>query len=119
LAERGFLVISAGLAAMMGGAAATEAVDVAQEHGADLSGHMSRSFSPDLAAKADIIVTMTQGHLLSIAYQFPEVLPRCRLLRADGADVADPIGCTMDVYRQCAAEIAGHLRPLASGWVKK
>ena len=42
LSRRGFLVISAGLAAMMGAAAADEAVEAAQDYGADLSGHLSR-----------------------------------------------------------------------------
>src|SRR4029077_15159258 len=37
-----YLVLSAGLAAMSGGGAAAEAMAVAQEHGADLSRHVSR-----------------------------------------------------------------------------
>lgn len=119
LGERGFLVISAGLAAMMGGGAAAEALEAARELGADLSGHRSRLFSPELAALADCIVAMTQGHLWAVAQQYPRALERCRLLRADGADVADPIGAAQEVYRQCAVEIAEHLGPLVSAWVKK
>ena len=52
LPRRGFLVISAGLAAMMGGAAADEAVEAARTYGADLGGHISRPLTPDLAAQA-------------------------------------------------------------------
>jgi protein-tyrosine phosphatase len=119
LAEYGFLVISAGLAAMMGGGAAPEAVQVAQELGADLSGHRTRLLTRELATKADCLVAMTNGHLLSIAYQFPEAAQNCQLLRTDGADVADPIGSEMEVYRRSAQEIAEQLGPLISTWIKK
>jgi protein-tyrosine phosphatase len=116
LPERGFLVISAGLAAMMGGAAAPEAVEIARELGADLDGHLSRTLTRELANQADCLVGMTESHRLSVARQFPHLLDRCRLLRADGADVADPIGCTREVYRQCAVEIAEQLPPLVAEW---
>jgi len=116
LPERGFLVISAGLAAMMGGAAAPEAVEIARELGADLNEHRSRPLTRELANQADCLVGMTESHRLSIAQQFPNLVDRCRLLRADGADVADPIGCAREVYRQCAVEIAEQLPPLLAQW---
>jgi protein-tyrosine phosphatase len=71
LPRRGFLVISAGLAAMMGGAAAEEAVETARDYGADLGGHVSRPLTPELAAQADYLVAMTRGHLLALAGGFP------------------------------------------------
>jgi len=112
LAERGFLVISAGLAAMMGAGAAAEAVETGRELGVDLSGHCRRPLTPQLASHADCLVAMTQGHLLSIDQQLPHVRERCRLLRSDGTDIADPIGCAREVYHECAAEIARYLPPL-------
>ena len=51
LAGKGFFVHSAGLAAMMGGPAAAEAVAVAASYGADLSHHASRPLSEELAAQ--------------------------------------------------------------------
>jgi protein-tyrosine-phosphatase len=90
----------------------------AHDLGVDLSGHRSMPLTRELAAKADCIVAMTQGHLLSIAYYYPDAGERSILLRADGADVADPIGCEMEVYRSCAAEIGEHLRPLISNWIR-
>jgi protein-tyrosine phosphatase len=119
LEERGFRVLSAGLAAMMGGAAAAEAVEAVQELGADLAGHSSRALSRDLATQADCIVAMTRSHLLALAYQFPDSLERCRLLRADGADIGDPLGSDREVYRRCAADIAEQLVPLVSEWTQK
>ena len=65
LPERGFHVLSAGMAAMSGGPAADEAVAVARSYGADLTGHRSRPLAPDLAAQADYLIAMTRGHCWS------------------------------------------------------
>src|SRR5262249_5825604 len=116
LGERGFLVISAGLAAMMGGGAAAEEVEVAREMGAERGGHRSRPFTPELAAQAACIIAIAQGPLWTFGQQCPEALERCRLLRSDGTDIADPIGSAHDVYRQCALEIAEQLQQLVSAW---
>jgi protein-tyrosine phosphatase len=105
LARRGFLVLSAGLAAMMGGEAAPEAVAVARELGADLSRHRSQYLTDDLAALADYLIVMTQGHLRLLTGQYPELGPPPRLLCPDGCDLADPIGCDEAVYRECAQQI--------------
>jgi tRNA threonylcarbamoyl adenosine modification protein (Sua5/YciO/YrdC/YwlC family) len=113
LPRRGFLVISAGLAAMMGGAAADEAVEVARDYGADLSGHVSRPLTPELAAQADFLVAMTRGHLLALAGNFAGGA-RPRLLSPAGEDVGDPIGCERPVYRECAGQIWDCLDHLAA-----
>jgi protein-tyrosine phosphatase len=109
LPRRGFIVLSAGLAAMMGGGPAAEAVEVAHEMGADLTGHLSRPLTAKVVAQADYLVAMTQGHLLALADQFPGVGPRPRLLCADGTDLPDPIGGDQDVYRDCARQILQHV----------
>ncbi len=114
LPGRGFLVLSAGLAAMMGGPAAEEAVEVAKGYGTDLSGHQSRPLTPELAAQADVLVAMTRSHLLTLAAGFPNVGTRPRLLSPEGADVSDPIGSEQAVYRACAEQIWGCLDPLAA-----
>jgi protein-tyrosine phosphatase len=105
LPRRGFLVISAGLAAMMGGAAADEAVEAARAYGADLSRHASRPLSPELAAQADYLVAMTRSHLLALAEGYPHRGAPPRLLSPQGEDVTDPIGCDQQVYRACAQQI--------------
>jgi protein-tyrosine phosphatase len=117
LAERGFLVISAGLTAMIGGGAASEAIEVARELGADLGSHRSQVLTRDLAARADCLVGMTKGHLLAMAQLFPDLLDRSRLLRSDGLDIADPIGSAQEVYKECAAEIGDCLKPLVAEWL--
>jgi protein-tyrosine phosphatase len=112
LPERGFVVQSAGLSAYPGGPAAAEAVNVAQEFGADLTRHASQPVSPDLVAHADHLVAMTEGHLRLLTRQFPSLATRPRLLCADGHDIPDPIGNSQDVYRECAQMILRHLEQL-------
>jgi protein-tyrosine phosphatase len=114
LPARGFLVISAGLAAMMGGAAADEAVEAARTYGADLAGHVSQPLTPDVAAQADYLVAMTHSHLHSLTAGFPASGSRARLLSPGGDDVGDPIGCEQQVYRDCAEQIWGCLDSLVA-----
>src|SRR5579859_6473201 len=93
LPERGFHVQSAGLAAMMGAAATVEAVAVARELGADLTGHKSQPLTPELLARTDYLYVMTQAHLHILASLGLSGRPILSLLSSQGEDIADPIGC--------------------------
>ncbi len=110
LAQHGFRVQSAGLAAMMGGEATPEAVEIAREMGADLTGHRSRPLTMELLAQADHLFTMTRNHLLML--EGIRGAPTPRLLSLQGEDVADPIGSNLDVYRACARQIHQYLEKL-------
>ena len=112
LPERGFHILSAGVAAMAGGPAADEAVEVARVYGADLTTHRSRPLTPDLAAQADYLVAMTRGHLLAVAEGCGGLAAKPRLLNPAGDDLPDPIGCPHGVYEECARQIWGFLGPL-------
>jgi L-threonylcarbamoyladenylate synthase len=109
LPQRGFLVLSAGLAAMMGAQASPEAVETARECGADLSGHASQPLTADLLARADYLFAMTASHLRALLPFVAQELPQPRLLARDGTDVPDPIGREPEVYRECAQLILRHL----------
>jgi L-threonylcarbamoyladenylate synthase len=110
LPRHGFLVLSAGLAAMIGLEAAPEAVEVAREYGADLSGHRSQPLSADLLARTDYLFTMTQSHLRALLPFCLECGPQPRLLASTGEDIRDPIGAESSVYRECAQEIFRYLQ---------
>jgi L-threonylcarbamoyladenylate synthase len=114
LAQRGFSVLSAGLAAMIGGRAASEAQGVAAEYSVDLSGHRSRPLTPDLAAQADFLVAMTRGHVQALNNHFARLGSRPRLLSPGGDDIADPIGQSKDVYQACGRQIWQALEALAA-----
>jgi protein-tyrosine phosphatase len=112
LPARGFFVLSAGLAAMMGGGAAAEAVEVARRYGADLSGHRSQPLSGELAAQADYLIVMTRGHQRALLDRYPRLGARPRLLRPDGADLPDPVGQAQPVYEECGEQVWRCLEPL-------
>jgi protein-tyrosine phosphatase len=105
LPTRGFVVLSAGLAAMIGTQAAPEAVETARAFGADLTAHASRPVTADLIAQADRIFTMTHGHFRILTSLFPESGQVARLLAPEGEDIADPVGGDLEVYQECALRI--------------
>jgi protein-tyrosine phosphatase len=101
LPGRGFVVLSAGLAAMMGEPAAAEAVAVARAYGAALDGHYSRPVTATLLSEADLVLTMTRGHLTTLSGTGAPA----GLLAPGGEDIADPIGAGAEVYEACARQI--------------
>jgi tRNA threonylcarbamoyl adenosine modification protein (Sua5/YciO/YrdC/YwlC family) len=111
LPQRGFVVQSAGLAAMRGDRAAPEAIEAARELGADIQNHVTQPVTRDLVFQADYLVTMTQGHLQILLSHFPYEGVAPRVLCPDGTDVADPVGCDLTVYRECARQLQQHLQP--------
>jgi protein-tyrosine phosphatase len=115
LPARGVWMLSAGVATYGGGPAAAESVTVAAELGADLADHQSRPVNPQLLAAADEVIAMTRAHAHALAANFPGVGPSPRLLCGD-ADLDDPIGAGLGVYRACAATILTHLERLLPEW---
>jgi protein-tyrosine phosphatase len=112
LPARGFEVVSAGLAALPGGAPADEAVATVQELGTDLAGHRSQPLTFELLAQADHVIAMTQSHLLLLQAYCGSVGPPPRLLARNGTDIADPVGAPAEVYRDCGQQILHHLQLL-------
>ncbi|MEX0856235.1 MAG: low molecular weight protein arginine phosphatase [Gemmatimonadota bacterium] len=69
LAARGWdhvEVRSAGVAAFPSGPASRGSIGVAAQHDLDLSTHKSTPLSPELVAWADLILTMSPGHLRAV-----------------------------------------------------
>jgi tRNA threonylcarbamoyl adenosine modification protein (Sua5/YciO/YrdC/YwlC family) len=112
LPRRGFLVVSAGLAALPGGGAAPEAIETARAFGTDLRGHVARPLTASLVAQADYLFAMTESHLFALASQFPGFGLAPRLLSETGEDLPDPIGCEQPVYHECAEQIMHDLEIL-------
>jgi tRNA threonylcarbamoyl adenosine modification protein (Sua5/YciO/YrdC/YwlC family) len=105
LEDRGALVMSAGIAAMMGGRASHEAVFVMQQWGLDLTNHETQPLTEPLVRHADAIYAMTQSHREAILAQWPAAAPRVRLLCPDGEDICDPIGGPVERYERCAQQL--------------
>jgi len=103
--NRGIVVASSGIAAMMGGRATEEATEAMLESGLDLTNHETQPLTAPLVQHADFIFTMTNAHRHAILTQWPDAAERTHLLTPDNSDVSDPIGGTIESYRKCAAQI--------------
>ncbi len=107
------LVRSAGTLGLTGQPASENAVIVAREHGADISGHRSRAVTSEVIAGADIIFTMARHHRDYITANYPAWRDNVYVLRDfarknkfDDPDIFDPIGRDIERYRACCAIIA-------------
>jgi protein-tyrosine phosphatase len=109
LEKAGFRITSAGIAAMPGGGPATEAVDVMQDSGIEISDHRSQPLSDRMVNEADLILTMTTGHRQMVLAQWPTAGNRVHVLGREQGDVFDPIGMPMEYYEACAQQIDHHL----------
>jgi len=115
LPEKGFQINSAGIAATPGNQPSPQSVAVLSEMGLDLNSHQSQPVSEHLVKSADLVLTMTSGHLAALLSQWPSLNGRAFVLRKDNADVSDPIGQSDDVYKRCAQQIDEH----ASQWAEQ
>jgi protein-tyrosine phosphatase len=105
LEHRGYVILSAGVAAMGGSPAATHAIDVLRSMGGSLESHRSRRVTLDLVRQADCIFAMTADHLEALLDNVPDVQSRAFLLDPRGADVPDPVGTDHHNYRHTAQMI--------------
>lgn len=113
LAEKkheGIDVFSAGISAVSGGA--TQATrGVLAEEGMDVSGHKARRLTPVMIKAADIILPMEKLHEERILEMAPEAKNRVFLLKEFAgtggveADIPDPIGGTLDLYKKTFSQI--------------
>lgn len=110
LDDRGITITSAGVAAILGGRASTESIEVMKKAGLDLSEHETHPVTEQLVRHADVIYTMTQSHRQAILSHWPNVSSRTQLLCRDGSNVVDPIGGTVEQYQACADQLQRELR---------
>lgn len=112
LAEQGYLVLSAGIAAAEGNPAASEAIQLLETEGIDISSHTSRQLTESLLDQADVVMTLTRGHRNAILTSRPDLEESVRLLSPSGQDISDPIGGGMSEYATCKVEIEQALNEL-------
>jgi protein-tyrosine-phosphatase len=113
-ADSGWRVISAGLSTGTGMSASDAAVMALSEMDIDLRPHRSRPVTKELAEEASMLVVMTATHYQQMKSLFPDTAGRVYLLKsfdpaADGSDVTDPIGSSLDFYREIRDEISAAL----------
>lgn len=113
LDEQGAIVMSAGIAAMLGGRAAAEAIHALTPLGIDLTAHESQPLTEQLVRHADLILAMTRSHRQAILAEWPDAASRVKLLCHDDADVPDPVGGPAEQYERCLAQMKPELEKWA------
>ena len=111
--EEHWRVESAGVWAFQGAPATENAMQVMVERELDLSQHLSQPVNPTMLSRFDVIVVMTLEHKRALLQQYPAITNRVFLLRELGGekgDFADPVGGTLDTYRDTADELEILLR---------
>ena len=102
-------VSSAGTGAWDGAPASEGAYLVGLERGLDLSGHRARLLTRELAEQADLVLTMARHHRARVQELGGEgrvfVLGEYAGRTAEEAEVSDPFGGDLDVYRQTCEEL--------------
>lgn len=116
--DSGWEVASAGTSAVSGMPASRSAMSVLADDDealhVDMTLHRSQLLNRELVDAASLIVVMTGGHRDTLRALFPEAQEKVYLLRsfdpkADGEDLADPIGLSENEYRRTRNEICAAL----------
>lgn len=106
--ESGVELGSAGVMAGAGMPATPEAVEAAEAMGGDLSGHRSRPLTPEMVQRAEKIYVMTRAHGERVLSMVPDARGKLELLDR-AADIPDPIGGPLEVYRETAQRLRAAL----------
>src|SRR5437879_13541807 len=117
LAQRGINdleVSSAGTGAWDGAPVSEGAYLVGLERGLDLSSHRARLLTRELVDSADLILTMARHHRARVDELGGEghvfVLGEYAGREGDDAEVSDPFGGDLDVYRDTCVELEALLQ---------
>lgn len=105
-----FEVKSAGVAAFDGSAASQHVTTLLEEKGIKTM-HQAQSVTEELLEWADVILTMTEGHLQLLKEQFPNKADHIYTLKAfvqpesNQYNISDPFGGSKEIYRMTMEEI--------------
>ena len=112
-------ILSCGTSAFGGSPPTENAKIAARERGADISLNRSRSLSRDLITEADLILVFERKHLERVKDLVPESADKTFLLKEfkkrksiSDENIKDPIGGSLQVYRNCISEIEKSLKPV-------
>lgn len=104
-------VRSAGVMTITGLLASQEAIQVMENEGVDLRKHRSTQLTPELIHKASLILAMTPFHRQTALRMSEEAKDKTCLFKEfaksdlKNVQIADPMGCTLEVFKKCFKEI--------------
>jgi protein-tyrosine phosphatase len=117
LHDRKIDISSAGIGALVGHPADPLAVEVAADHGLDISAHRAQQATSSLLSSMDLVLTLDQSHSDWINARYPQLRGRVHKIMKwhENADIADP-------YRQPKAAFEQAWTDIETGideWLKK
>lgn len=113
LRRLGFVVQSAGTGAFGGSPPSEGSVIAARERGCDLSRHVSQPVTSELLAATDMVFGLTRRHVTAVQQWMPGRVNRAEPIDGTG-DVSDPIGGSIDQYRETAGQIEAAVEQIAA-----
>jgi len=109
-------VASAGTLGIEDMPATNFAVRVTEELGGELAAHLSQGIYAQLVEEADLILAMAREHVDFMRRHYPAYRENVYLLKQFAskepplkAEIEDPIGASLAVYRACAQTISSEL----------
>lgn len=102
------VAISAGVSAYGGDPASHGALQAIRAYDSSLDDHQSTQLNSFLVEQADLILAMGQRHRNVILSQWPETAYKVHLIAADGGEISDPFGGSLEVYQKCAEQLDRH-----------
>ena len=120
-------VASAGVFAIDGMSPSRETLRLLAQEGVDMTAHMARGLSPDMARQAAMIFVMELFQLEEIVRRVPDVKDKVFLLKTFGLgdaakrvdiNIPDPISRPREVYEACFATIRDAVERVADAIVK-
>ena len=117
LKDRSIEICSAGTGALVGHPADPLSIEVAAEHGLDLSAHRAQQATLPLLSAMDLILTLDQGHSDWINGKYPQLRGRVHKIMKwrENADIADPYRLPKAAFAQAWSDIDAGI----ADWLKK
>ena len=106
-------VSSAGVSAIEGDKASSNAVLVLKEYGIDLNTHRAKQVTDKMLNEVDLVLTMTKQHKDVLLRSFKDLEDKIYTIKEftkeglsnKSMDIIDPFGGNYDVYKSCSREI--------------
>ena len=110
---------SCGIYADTGDFATEEAVRAVQKYGVDITSHRATNVREANVEKMDFVFCATYRHKQMILTLYPSMEGKVYTIKEyanagkeEGIDIADPWGCSYEVYTRCAEEIKENLEKI-------
>ena len=111
---------SAGIYAVPGAPATSQAIEVGEANGLNLGDHRAQRLSLALVERADLVIALSPNELAVVRQMSSDGGARAHLLSDIGSDtptgqgIPDPFGGSREAYEECLRRVAGHVERVAA-----